>query len=467
MRGGQATDPRLLAEPVPRALLRLALPVLASQALRLGYQWVDAMWVKGLGVQATAAVTTSVFVLWCVYAFNDIFGAGLQAYVSQLLGAGERQRAGVAVRKALTASFVMGLGCALVGLVAARPLFALVDPAGGVVGAGATYLRIVLLGAPLVLPALTSEIAFRASGDTRTPLLLDGISIAFNIVLAPVLIYGLGPAPRLGVAGAAWATVAAQALLTTSYAMLALRRHPAFPIARRAPGLPVGIGGLARVGVPTAIIGTLFSVVYLAFVRAASPYGEAAMAIIGVENRIEALQFILSLSLGLAGATLLGQALGAGRVDRAEEVLRTAQRWATALAAIMTVLLFAFPRLFLAMFTRDPGMFVLGVPYLRILALTIVATGIEITTAETVMASGHTREMSAIYTVVSLLRIPLAFQVPRWGNSGVLGIAWLITVSCTARSILLVGWAARGTWKRGLARELHGDVPAPDAGAAG
>ena len=467
MSGAPGTDPRLLTEPVPRALLRLALPVLASQALRLGYQWVDAMWVKGLGVQATGAVTTSVFVLWCVYAFNDIFGAGLQAYVSQLLGAGERQRAGVAVRKALTASFAMGVGFALAGLFAARPLFALIDPAGGVAASGATYLRIVLLGAPLVLPALTAEIAFRASGDTRTPLTLDAISIALNIVLAPVLIYGLGPAPRLGVAGAALATVAAQALLASCYAVLALRRHPAFPLARRAPGLPVGIGGLARVGVPAMLIGSLFSVVYLAFVRAVSPYGEAAVAIIGVENRIEALQFILSLSLGFAGATLLGQALGAGRIDRAEEVLRTAQRWATGLAVIMTVLLFAFPRLFLSLFTRDPEMFALGVPYLRILALTIVATGIEITTAETVMASGHTRELSAIYTVFSLLRIPLAFVVPHWGNSGVLGIAWLITVSCTTRAILLVGWAARGTWKRGLTRELHGDVPAPDAGAAG
>jgi putative MATE family efflux protein len=361
----------------------------------------------------------------------------------------------------------MGVGFALAGLFAARPLFALIDPAGGVAASGATYLRIVLLGAPLVLPALTAEIAFRASGDTRTPLTLDAISIALNIVLAPVLIYGLGPAPRLGVAGAALATVAAQALLASCYAVLALRRHPAFPLARRAPGLPVGIGGLARVGVPAMLIGTLFSVVYLAFVRAVSPYGEAAVAIIGVENRIEALQFILSLSLGFAGATLLGQALGAGRIDRAEEVLRTAQRWATGLAAIMTVLLFAFPRLFLSLFTRDPEMFALGVPYLRILALTIVATGIEITTAETVMASGHTREMSAIYTVFSLLRIPLAFVVPHWGNSGVLGIAWLITVSCTTRAILLVGWAARGTWKRGLTRELHGDVPAPDAGAAG
>jgi putative MATE family efflux protein len=466
----QGSDSRLLSEPVPRALLRLALPVLASQSLRLGYQWVDAMWVKGLGVQATAAVTTSVFVLWCAYALNDIFGAGLSAYVSQLIGAGERARAGVAVTKALTASFVIGLGCALLGAVFARRLFALMDPAGAVVEQGATYLGLVLLGAPFVLPAETAESALRAAGDTRTPLLIEALSIGLNIVLAPVLIYGWwgwAGVPRLGIAGAALATVVAQAVRAASYVVLALRRHPSFPLARHAPGAAVRIRGLARVGVPAAIIGSLFSVVYLAFVRAASPYGGAAVAIVGVANRIEALQFILSLSLGYAGATLLGQALGAGRIDRAEAVLRIAQRWATSLAVLMTAALLAVPQLFLRLFTRDPALFAIGVPYLRILALTVVATGIEITTAETVIGSGHTREMSAIYTVVSLLRIPLAFAVTRWWNAGVLGIAWLITVSCIARSILLVGWAARGTWKRGLGRELHGDRPAPDAGAPG
>ena len=87
-----ARDARLLESPVPGTLFRLALPVLASQALRLAFQWVDAMWVKGLGVQATAAVTTSVFVLWTAYSLNDVFGAGLSAYVSQLIGAGERAR---------------------------------------------------------------------------------------------------------------------------------------------------------------------------------------------------------------------------------------------------------------------------------------------------------------------------------------------------------------------------------------
>src|SRR5437762_4705044 len=88
--------PRGVPRPIPGELLRLALPVLASQALRIAYQWVDALWVRGLGVEATAAVTTSMFVMWWVYALNDVVSIGVTAYVSQLLGAGERRRAGVA-----------------------------------------------------------------------------------------------------------------------------------------------------------------------------------------------------------------------------------------------------------------------------------------------------------------------------------------------------------------------------------
>ena len=215
-----------------------------------------------------------------------------------------------------------------------------------------------------------------------------------------------------------------------------------------------------------ALIGVLFSAVYAAFVRAASPLGPAAVAIIGVANRIEAIQFVLSLSIGYAGASLLGQALGAGNPERARQVLRIAQTWSIMISSVFTLVMLAAPRALLALFTREPALLDLGVPYLRILALTVVATGVEIATAESVFGSGHTRTLSAIYTVVSLIRIPLAFLVPHWGGSGVLGIAWLITITCTLRAVVLVGWVARGTWLRGLSREL-GAPPAPDAGAAG
>jgi putative MATE family efflux protein len=448
--------PAPVERPIPAVLLALALPVLASQALRLSYQWVDALWVRGLGVEATAAITTSIFVLWAVYSLNDVFAIGVIAYVSQLLGAGERARAGVAAFKGIRASFLLGLIGTACGVFLARPIYGLMTQDPRMIEAGSSYLSILLGGAPLLMVALTCEGVMRAAGDTRTPLLLDLFAIGLNAVLDPILIYGWGPAPALGVAGAAWATIIAQAVLVASYLTLALRGHPAFPLARRAAGPPIRIAGMARVGAPAAVIGVLFSAVYVAFARSAAQFGGAAMAVVGIANRIEALQFISSVAIGSAGASVVGQSIGAGRPDRAVQALLTGVRWNLWLTGIMTVLFLAIPGPFIALFTQDPEVMRLGVPYLRILALCFILNGVEIVTAECILGSGHTVVLSTIFTSFSLVRIPLAFLVPAWTGSGVLGIAWVITVTCAIRGLLIIAWAARGTWKSGLRGELHG-----------
>jgi putative MATE family efflux protein len=452
----------LLDGPLGPTLLRLALPVLASLLLRLGYQWVDALWVRGLGVTATAAVTTSVFVMWSVYSLNDIVAIGAVSYVSQLLGAGDRPRAGVAAAHALAASALLGLAGTLAGLFATPAIVGVMGATGAARVDGIRYLSVVLAGAPLPMVMLTGESIMRASGDTRTPLLVDLAAVALNAALDPLLIYGAGPFHGLGVAGAAWATITAQGLAAALYVTLALRGHRALPFARRAPGAPVRLRGMLRVGIPASLIGILFSVVYVAFVRAVAPLGAAAMAVVGVANRIEALQFIASVSLGVAGSTLVGQSLGAGRPERAEQVIRTGVTWITWVSLLLTVVTLAFPGALLGLFSRDPALHAAGIPYLRVLAACFVFTGVEIVTAESLLASGHTVTLSWIYSVVSVLRIPLAFAVARYGLQG---IAWLIAISCTIRTVMILAWASRGTWKRGLARELHGlaplDVEAP------
>ncbi len=458
--------PSGVTQPIPRALLHLALPVLASQALRLAYQWVDALWVRGLGVQATAAVTTSIFVMWWVYSLNDVVAIGVTAYVSQLLGAGERRRAGVAAFKALRGSALLGLSGTALGLFGARAIYGIMSPEPRMVEAGSQYLGILLAFAPLPMMGFTCESIMRASGDTRTPLLIDLVAIGVNAMLAPLLIYGVGPIPGFGLRGAACATVAAWGVLVAGYLLMAARGHRAFPLALRAEGAPVRVGGMVRVGIPAAIIGMMFSVVYIVFARAASHFGAAAMAVVGIVNRIEALQFITSVAIGTAGAALVGQNLGAGRPERASQVIRTGLQWNLWISGAITVFLLLVPELFLTLFTRDPEVHRLGVPYLRVLSLCLVVNGMEIVTAEAILGSGHTRAISWIFTGFSLLRIPLALWSPRWGL-GVLGIAWIITGTCVVRGLVIVSWAARGTWKRGLRRELHGEEPVRDPEAIG
>jgi len=433
--------------------------VLASQFLRLAYQWVDALWVRGLGVEATAAVTSSVFVLWSVVSLHDIFGLGVTAYVSQLLGAGDRARAGRAVFLGLRGAAIIGVVCAVAGALLAHRIFGLMGADPQLVRTGGRYLTIVLAGAPFFMVALTCECVMRASGDTRTPLLIDLTAIGLNAVLAPFLIYGIGPFPRLEVAGAAIATVCAQVVMCALYLVLAIRGHRAFPFAVRAPGAPVRALGMARVGVPGALIGLMFSVVYIAFARSASRYGAAAMAVVGIASRIEALEFITSVAIGTAGAALVGQNLGAGRPDRAVSVIRTGNLWNLAVTVTLTVLFWTVPGMFLGLFSRDPGVLAAGVPYLRILALCLVLNGAEIVTAESIIGSGHTRTLSAIFTTFSLARIPLAFLIPAWTGTGVRGVAWVITVTCVVRALVILAWASRGTWKRGLKSVLQSAEP--------
>jgi Na+-driven multidrug efflux pump len=271
--------------------------------------------------------------------------------------------------------------------------------------------------------------------------------------------------PALGVAGAAWATVIAQAVLVAGFLLTAARGHRAFPLALRAEGPPIRLRGLVGVGVPAALIGMMFSVVYVIFARAASQFGPAAMAVVGMVNRIEAIQFITSVAIGTAGAALVGQNLGAGRADRAEQVVRTGLRWNLWISGTLTVVLWAFPQVFLGLFTQDPEALRIGVPYLRVLTLCLVVNGMEIVVAESILGSGHTRVISWIFTAFSLLRIPLALWSPQWGI-GVLGIAWVITGTCLVRGLIIVAWAARGTWKRGLASQLHGEEAVPGAGVS-
>ena len=441
--------------PIPGELLRLALPVFASQLLRVAYQWVDALWVRGLGVEATAAVTTSTFVIWTMYSLNDVFSLGLVAYVSQLLGSGDRARAGVAAAKGLRASALMGLICSAIAIFGARSIFRFMHADPLVVERGASYLSVVIGAAPIPMMALTCEGIMRASGDTRTPFLIDLAAVALNAVLAPIFIYGRLGLPAMGVAGAAWATVIAQAALLGGYLAMAARRHRAFPLARRAPGAPVRILGMARVGLPTAIVGLSFSIVYIAFSRSGARFGAASLAIVGIANRIEAIQFVNAIAIGAAGAALVGQNIGAGRPDRAVQVVRTGIGWILWISLTLTVAFILFPHAFISLFTNDPEVHRVGVPYLRALALCLPFTGLEIVTTESIIGSGHTAVLSWIFIAFSAIRIPLAFLIPDWTHSGVTGIAWLITVTCALRATLIGAWAARGTWKRGLG-ELHG-----------
>ena len=447
--------------PLLRTLFRLATPVVVMQACHTAFHLVNVMWVGRLGAAATAAVTTSFFLLWTLWAIADVTGVGTTATVARHVGAGERARAGHAAAQGFLLAGLTGIVVALFGRLGLAPVFATIGTAPDVSALAVAYLSILVLGAPLSMLYVWAESTMRAAGDTRTPLIVIASSLALNAALDPLLIFGLGPFPRLGIVGAAIATVIAQGFAVAWFLTLAARRHPAFPFSREALRRfePRFARGLARIGTPNALIGILFSAVYLYFAHVAARFGTAAVAIVGVSSRIESVTYLVAVGLGLACETLVGQNLGARRPDRAERATWLSAGLVAAFATAMSITMLVAPEGLLALFTSDPDVVRAGAPYLRLLALGQAFTGIELVLNGAFSGAGDTVPPMVISTCMSLLRFPLAwvFAVPL--GLGLDGLALMITITCVARTIVLAAWFRRGAWRTKTLPTAQAEAP--------
>ena len=304
--------------------------------------------------------------------------------------------------------------------------------------------------------ALTCESIMRASGDTRTPLLDRPRARSRSTrCSAPFLIYGWGPFPRAGRRGRGVghgdrAGGDGRGLPGRRGARPSAR----FPLARRAAG-PAdpdrrhGAGRAAGRADRHAVLGGLHRVRALGR-RASAP---ASMAIVGIANRIEAIQFMTAVAIGIAGAALVGQNLGAGRPDRA--VAGDPHRAALercGLAGAITLVLIAVSRsAFLALFTRDPEVMRLGVPYLRILALCLVVQRHRDRDRRVDPGLGpHPRAVADLHQRSRCCASRSRSGCRPGPAPACSGIAWVITGHLRRARLLIVAWAARGTWKRGL-----------------
>jgi hypothetical protein len=261
-----------------------------------------------------------------------------------------------------------------------------------------------VLAAPVLYGYFVVDATFRASGDTRTPFLILLASVALALVLDPLLIMGLGGLPRLGIAGAAVATVLTRSLAFAVGLTLLVRRG----MLRVGPPRPAVMLTVARVGLPTAATGVLFSVVYVVIGRTASVLGTPALAALGLGFRVESWLYMIGVGFGAAAAAVVGQNLGAGRVDRAERAGWTMLAAASAPAVVAAALSWAVPDLLAGAFTRDAAVVAEAARYLRIVAVSQLVVCAEVVLEGALGGTGATLAPMAASVGITALRIPLA-----------------------------------------------------------
>ena len=441
--GGAAEAAHLVSDSLRGTILRVAIPAVASSLLMTIFSSVDAFWVgTRIGAAGLAAVSTSLFWIWMIISLAEMIGVGLTAVAARRQGERRPLEAARLAGDALVFGVVLG---AVVGFAGGRNLsllFRLMGTPADVTSLGSAYLRTYLVGTPLIYGFFAVDAAFRASGDTRTPFVLLLASVAVTLVLDPALMLGLGPFPRLGIAGAAIATIATRGAAFVLGLVIAARRG----LLRLGRVKLESIVAVCRVGLPTAVTGTTFSFIYIILTRTTTRFGTPALAALGIGHRVESWLFMVGVGFGAATAAIVGQNLGAGRSDRAERAGWMATAFCTLLGVGAFGLELAFPRQFAALFTNDLAVIAEAARYLRIVAVSQLAVCAEIVLEGALGGAGDTVPPMLASTLLTASRVPLAaWAANRWGSSG---IWWVISLTAVGRGVAMAGLWRWGHWKR-------------------
>lgn len=444
-----------------RALAVLATPILVQQSILVGQQLVDVFWLGRLGPDPVAAVGLVAPIIGLLTIGSYIAYTGGQVLVSQRVGAGEATAAHRAGVHAVAIVGVLNLLFATGVAIGAPTVVGLFDTGERVAGFAATYLAI--LGFAHVFGGMSDaiEAAFVGWGDSRTPLVVNLVAVGTNIVLDPFLIFGWGPFPTMGIAGAALATLAGYALgLLVAIGATSLDRTP-FSVGRDALVFRLETAReLLRVGVPRAGQEVGRQVARLAIVAVvAGVAGGAGLTAYTVGARVASVAFVPAMALGSAATSLVGQNLGANQPRRAHRAAWLGVATGTTLIGAVGLLQFFFPVSVTTLFVPGLGgrALVLTVGYLQILALGYWALG-AIWTVQAGFDGASRTEIPMVATLAQYwgVRVPAAVVGAYVLGVGVWGAFWGVTLSNVVAALGLGGYFSyairRGMFERAAAR---------------
>ena len=433
------------------AILRIALPASGLMLLTSLYYLVDAFWVGRLGAGPLAAASACTFLMWTFHSFAETAETAAGTLAAQAVGADRPDL----VRAHLRHCIFAGLGLAAFFMAAALALRGFIflqlglEPATAAMAAD--YLTPFIIGMPALFVTLPLAAAFRGTGDAVTPMVLTGLTVALNAALNPVLIFGWGASPALGLAGSAWATAFCN--LFTAVAGGAVLAHrglfPGFGEGPRCGTTAKDLRLIGRIGLPIALNGALFSVIYLGLARVLAEFGSNPVAAVGLGHKIEALPYFVANGFSIAASVLVGQYVGAGNPDEAARMVKKIALWAwTAEAPIILGILFGIEPV-LRLFIDDPAVVVPCAEYLRIAALGWALGGVfEYVMIGAFSGTGHTWPALVIGVAFTALRIPVAWLLAVVLGMGPTGVWLAVGVSMVVKGGLLSFWFSRGTWRR-------------------
>lgn len=448
---GKRMEGNLTKGPILKTLTKLAIPIMASSFLGTLYNITDMAWIGLLGSKAVAGVGVGGMFTWLSQGLAAMARMGGQVQVAQCIGRGERDRAHGFAQAAVQLATLMGMAYAVISLVFTRQMvafFQLTDPEAQT--AALSYTKIACGLIVFSFLTLTMTGLYTAQGDSKTPFLANLIGLVTNMILDPVLILGPGPFPKLGVVGAAIATVTAQAIVMIMMILgvIIQKKENVLKGIRLTAKIPKEyLGGLCRIGIPTAIQGMAYCAISMVLTRMVSAYGAEAVATQRVGGQIESISWNTADGFAAALNAFIAQNYGAGKMDRVRKGYR-ASLWTVGIWGLLISFVFiCFPKAIADIFFHEPKAVATAVGYLVIIGFSEAFMCVELTTVGALSGLGRTRLCSIISIAFTSARIPLAIILG--GLIGLSGIWWALSITSIIKGIIFTCTFLWITRKRG------------------
>jgi putative MATE family efflux protein len=444
----------LTSGPIARTLLAFALPTLGSSILQSLNGSVNAIWVgRFLGENALAATSNANIVMFLLMAFVFGFGMAATILIAQAFGRrdvdGARRVLGTAIGAFVFISFAIGL----IGWIFTPALLHLLATPAGAYPFALAYLRVIFIAMPGIMILIMLTMTLRGSGDAMTPLWFMMLAVVLDSGLNPVFILGLGPAPRLGIAGSATATVIANyvgliGLLAYIYARdLPLRlRGAEWRYLRPDPAL---LGIIVRKGLPMGLQMIVISSSALALIGLVNREGVQTAAAFGVAMQLWTYLQMPAMALGAAVSAMVAQNIGAGRWERVSAITGSGIAFALLITGLLVVLLAAADRPALALFLGSHSPALPIARHIQLLATwSFLLFGVTLVLFGTVRANGAViGPLVILFIGLYPFRLGFALGAYPWLKADALWLSF--PVSSMANMVLALAFYLHGGWRKG------------------
>ena len=427
--------------PVNKLLISMALPMMISMLVQALYNIVDSMFVAQISENALTAVSLAFPAQNLMIAVGTGTGVGINALVSRSLGERNGERANLIANNGLLLYVLSGIVFALFGIFGSRLFFRAQTSDLEIVELGTQYLRICCLLSTAIFLQFGFERILQATGRTIYTMLTQGLGAIVNIILDPILIFGLFGAPKLGVSGAAVATVFGQICAASLACFFNKKKNDDIVINPKKYHLQAhAVKSIYAIGVPSICMASIGSIMTFGMNKILIGFTSTAAAVFGVYFKLQSFIFMPVFGLNNGMVPIIGFNYGARKPDRLMKTMRLAVTYAVSIMIIGMILFWTFTPQLLAIFNASAQMLSIGIPALRIISLSFLLAGFDIIIISVMQALGH----GVISLIISILRqlavlLPVAFIFSKiWGLNAV----WIAfpLAECVALVVTILSW---------------------------